>query len=389
VPPNKLPRDGELHAGDAVRVLRQHAQRFAASIRAVTLPVTGIVAVAAADQPLMRFEVSAVFIVLSAWSAYYVFAVARGRPWWCTAIDSVLLASLALATPLLVDPSWPATGKSWVVPFCTFACVAYQYHERARGGTLAALLVVVAMVTGTQLSRPDGSVLDGLITACWSVVVTGLARLLWALMERGGRIADRRIAEAEELRREQVVAASLRADERATNRDLHDTSATTLLMVGIGEAGHEGSRLAQRAERDLAVLRGLRDGDGPRRSDLCALLDSAVEVLPLKVDRTGSTELWVPATTARALTSAAVEALTNVSRHSGTAVAQVRLSLDDDHVRVEIRDEGDGFDPGLIPATRRGVRDSIVGRMRAAGGDALIHSVPGRGTTVELRCARD
>ena len=50
-----------------------------------------------------------------------------------------------------------------------------------------------------------------------------------------------------------------------------------------------------------------------------------------------------------------------------------------------MRDRGPGFDPDAVPADRRGVRESIVGRMERHGGDAAIHSAPGEGTEVELR----
>ena len=53
-----------------------------------------------------------------------------------------------------------------------------------------------------------------------------------------------------------------------------------------------------------------------------------------------------------------------------------------------VRDRGPGFDPGAVPADRRGVRESIVGRMQRHGGEAVINSVPGEGTEVELRLLR-
>jgi signal transduction histidine kinase len=51
---------------------------------------------------------------------------------------------------------------------------------------------------------------------------------------------------------------------------------------------------------------------------------------------------------------------------------------------VFVRDRGSGFDPEAVPADRRGVRDSIVGRMERHGGTATVHSRPGQGTEVEL-----
>jgi signal transduction histidine kinase len=51
---------------------------------------------------------------------------------------------------------------------------------------------------------------------------------------------------------------------------------------------------------------------------------------------------------------------------------------------VFVRDRGAGFDVGAVPADRRGVRESIVGRMERHGGQAHVRSAPGEGTEVEL-----
>jgi signal transduction histidine kinase len=37
-----------------------------------------------------------------------------------------------------------------------------------------------------------------------------------------------------------------------------------------------------------------------------------------------------------------------------------------------------------VPPDRRGVRESIVGRMARHGGTATLHTAPGQGTEVEL-----
>jgi signal transduction histidine kinase len=51
---------------------------------------------------------------------------------------------------------------------------------------------------------------------------------------------------------------------------------------------------------------------------------------------------------------------------------------------VKITDRGCGFDPAATPPSRRGIRESISGRMLAAGGSAAIASHPGAGTAVTV-----
>jgi signal transduction histidine kinase len=53
-------------------------------------------------------------------------------------------------------------------------------------------------------------------------------------------------------------------------------------------------------------------------------------------------------------------------------------------LQVFVRDRGPGFQPAAVPDDRRGVRESIVGRMERHGGRARITSDPEIGTEVEL-----
>ncbi len=53
-----------------------------------------------------------------------------------------------------------------------------------------------------------------------------------------------------------------------------------------------------------------------------------------------------------------------------------------------VRDRGAGFDRAAVPADRRGLVESIEGRMERAGGTATVVSTPGEGTEVELHLPR-
>jgi PAS domain S-box-containing protein len=79
------------------------------------------------------------------------------------------------------------------------------------------------------------------------------------------------------------------------------------------------------------------------------------------------------------------EALTNVARHSGAKKATVVLSNDDTRLRVEITDEGRGFDTSKTFGNSLGL-EGIRKRAAVSQGTARIDSAPGGGTrvTVEL-----
>jgi len=89
-------------------------------------------------------------------------------------------------------------------------------------------------------------------------------------------------------------------------------------------------------------------------------------------------------TTIEALIGALGEAATNAAKWSGRDQVSVFAEVEDEGVRVFVRDTGTGFDLDAVAADRLGVRESIVGRMERVGGSAEIRSGHGDGTEVEL-----
>jgi signal transduction histidine kinase len=92
----------------------------------------------------------------------------------------------------------------------------------------------------------------------------------------------------------------------------------------------------------------------------------------------------LPSPVADQLVACVGEALRNVERHAGTGQAEVTVTGGAGWAVVEVTDRGRGFDPAATPPSRRGIRESITGRIVAAGGRAAIDSRPGAGTTVTV-----
>jgi len=94
-----------------------------------------------------------------------------------------------------------------------------------------------------------------------------------------------------------------------------------------------------------------------------------------------------------ALFRAVQEAINNIARHARARHADFAFEYWEDHVRVQISDDGQGFDPTRV----RGSRDGAVGlglmsmeeRLRAVGGEFELRSAPGTGTTVTLTARAD
>jgi signal transduction histidine kinase len=85
----------------------------------------------------------------------------------------------------------------------------------------------------------------------------------------------------------------------------------------------------------------------------------------------------------------AQEALANVAKYADARRAVVAIDARDEGMRLEIRDDGRGFDPGLIrPPTRESGWGLMIMKERAAavGAELTIDSAPGRGTCVVVSC---
>jgi PAS domain S-box-containing protein len=105
--------------------------------------------------------------------------------------------------------------------------------------------------------------------------------------------------------------------------------------------------------------------------------------IPVRLERGSDLPALAPAR-ATALFRIFQEALTNVARHAQARQVTVRYGAESGFVRLEIADDGVGFD---IAAPSSGGRRTlgllgIQERARSHGGAAVVESEPGRGTTV-------
>lgn len=199
-----------------------------------------------------------------------------------------------------------------------------------------------------------------------------LAMFSSSLAQRWRELASERIRRIREEQRSEMAA------------HLHDSVLQTLALIqNRAGASSEAARLARAQERELRAW--LYDGDAPADSDLATDLR----------DYAGALELDYPAridvvsaglSTERAsgeLAAAAREAMLNAARHAGGEVS-VYIEGAATGVDVFVRDRGEGFDLDAVPGDRLGVRQSIIARMRRAGGTATVRSDE-NGTEVHLR----
>ena len=214
------------------------------------------------------------------------------------------------------------------------------------------------------------------------VVVVGLTIILapWWLRLVRGLDAER--------------AERIRSQERAeVAAHLHDSVLQTLaLMQKRAQDPREVAALARRQERELRswlnAPAGLRREPG---ASLAAALEAAVadvedaHGVPVDVVAVGDRPLDDGG---EALVAATREAVLNAVKFAPEAPISVYAEVDGERVEVFVRDRGPGFDLAAVPSDRRGLRESVVGRMERHGGRAEIHTLPGAGTEVELVLGR-
>jgi signal transduction histidine kinase/phage shock protein PspC (stress-responsive transcriptional regulator) len=184
-------------------------------------------------------------------------------------------------------------------------------------------------------------------------------------------------------------AARIRSQERAeVAAHLHDSVLQTLTLVQ--KQADDPAAVAKLARRQERELRDWLSGTAPARPG--ERLADALRGIATEVEEHHGTPIdaVVVGDAAideryEALAAATREALTNAAKFAGGA-GPVRLyaEISDQGARVFVDDRGPGFDPDDIPEDRRGVRESIIGRMQRFGGHAALSSEPGSGTEVEL-----
>ena len=192
------------------------------------------------------------------------------------------------------------------------------------------------------------------------------------------------------LERDAERAARIRTEERAdVAMRVHDSVLQTLAL--IQRHAEEPRRVASLARRQERELRGWLYADQPVGDDtswlLAALSAAAADVEELYGVRVEIASAGgAPAD--NTLVLAAREAMTNAAKFAGVNEIDVYAEVSDEEIAVFVRDRGVGFNPAAIPAGRHGVRDSIRGRLERAGGTAIVASILGGGTEVELRMPR-
>jgi signal transduction histidine kinase len=340
------------------------------------------VAVLAATRQTSGWWLGAPLAALCLWSAFFARRVRRyGLTSAVVLADAAVISALALTQQHLVPAELIKDNTTWMLPLACTSVYILQIALRTWLALTAAAIVVVAYGIGA------GDPADG-----WLLVIeTAVAAGLVAVIRGGARQADAVVAAGLETERQIRAEEARRADEREQHRQLHDTVLSTLTMVAAGAFAEPSQALTAQAARDLHVLQQLAarppsaaPGGLMPLTDLGPRLERAAASTDDLSVRLELAPVTLPSPVADQLVACVGEALRNVERHAGTGQAEVTVTGGAGWTVVKITDHGRGFDPSVTPPSRRGISESITGRMLAVGGWAAIASQPGAGTTVTV-----
>jgi signal transduction histidine kinase len=204
--------------------------------------------------------------------------------------------------------------------------------------------------------------------------------------------------------RDERQRLTLYEDRDRIGRDLHDLVIQRLF--GVGLSLQSASNLSQAEEFSARLEQAIDEIDGTIKDIRRAIfalgsLDTATDVqsqIEDLVERIGSTmklrpQLLIegPVRTAVApelapdLVAVLSEALTNVSRHAEASRVEVEVTVTADSVEVRVSDDGRGMGEDVVESGL----DNMRARAQKHGGDLVVESERGAGTTVVWRAHLD
>ena len=200
--------------------------------------------------------------------------------------------------------------------------------------------------------------------------------------------------------------AAIEAQRNQIARDLHDgpvqgVSAASLsleavlLMLKAGEVD-EGLEVLSKVRAELSEeadnLRRLMSGLRPPLLEERGLIPALRETLDrfgreqgVRTEFAGNATVEIPPDLETLAYRVVQEALSNSAKHANATAVNVGVETTGGQLRVEIVDDGDGFESGrareYLLNGRVGLA-SMKERVELANGTFMVHSTPGRGTTV-------
>ena len=389
----------------------QHAEHGASgAIRlgqaAITIVLIVIAAVRATADGTPVVWVLALSLVFAGWyfGGLVWRAGARNRvtaTWWLGGLVLIWAASVVVSAEFV----WLAFSL-WLLA---------GFILRLRWAIVLSVLIFVVVIAAPILHSGVTTYANVIGPAVGGVFALGIARGYLELVrdgqERRRLIASLIAAQEETAHLQEELARTQREtgagiERTRLSRDIHDTVAQSLssiaMMARVAQSADPASgehtlvHIEQTAREGLVDTRRIVNAMVPAELEGSALGDALRRMLTQLQEQTGIRSEFriddatpaLPMAAEVALLRTAQSALANVRAHAHAHRVVMSLSDAGDSVRLDIADDGVGFD-ATSWNVRRPRRDdggyglrAMRARLRELGGDLDVESVPGEGTAL-------
>lgn len=278
---------------------------------------------------------------------------------------------------------------------------------RLLGGLAILFIILLVALTWTILVQQRNQALKGLIQEkihAQQELQQSHDLLEWRVAERTKQLKVEMSARKES----EIQFKATLAERTRLARELHDTLEQVLTGIGLQvdiatelveadpSAGKRHIKLVRslmtqtqlELRRSIWDLRSreLEEFDFPDALKVNAHRIADGTNLKLEIVTTGNVRMLSEVTEENLLRISQV-AVTNVIKHAHASEVNIRLHFDDREVWLQIKDNGQGFDPQNISGAPEGHFGllGITERVKRLNGNFKITSVPGQGTCLEVR----
>lgn len=302
------------------------------------------------------------------------------------------LAMWWLAVVTLLWCGLCAVGPDYV--WVAFPLFLWHLQLLRRRHAIFAVALLTAVTVASQALHSGhlgyAMVLGPLIGAAFAVIIAIAYDELSAAQHQLGQQAERaRLAREihDTLAQGLSGILLLSRSARAGLEEIHGADDVRRLLGETEQMAADNLAEARRFVRDLTPP-DLAAGSLPSALRRLAEQSSTSE-LPVRLQVDGVPR-DLPSPVEVALLRAAQSSVGNALQHAAPSMIMISLSYADDEVRLDVFDDGSGFDPAALPPPGSrpsrgfglaGLRDRIT----AAGGRLEVESAPGEGTIIAVR----
>ncbi|MDU0479176.1 sensor histidine kinase [Staphylococcus chromogenes] len=273
-------------------------------------------------------------------------------------------------------------------------------------GVTAVLGITAVAIFNQYPSFTTGGVVGPALAALVTIAIFFAFRRLWLAHVEREKLLQELLAT-----RNQLVAtereAGMVAERQRIAHEIHDTLAQGLSSIqmllhvaekavredndaeAIRRIGQARAMAAENLSEARAMIAALQPAALAGHSLGAALqrIAASAQNVSTQVDVVGVARP-LPMKVEATLLRIAQGAMGNVVKHSQAQRAQLTLTFDPDEVRLDVVDDGVGFDPSEVEHRPAGLGhiglDAMRSRAAEAGGEFAVESQPGQGTAVSV-----